>query len=149
LELGLKQLALSGTRKIQKRYIRFENGKKFDLANETVDGKPAFLFVVTPEIRILWRRQIRENEIKDRFGNMAPEDKLAATQLVQKLTDSHVDNYFFGEFRFLELLPALSVSQLDDLANVFALPSDGQKGTASPAAASIADTRQLRGRTTF
>ncbi|MGO8733194.1 MAG: hypothetical protein ACLQVM_10410 [Terriglobia bacterium] len=124
-----------GHAKYKAGYIKFENGKKFDLANQTVGGKPAFLFLVTRETDILWRRQTRENEIKDRVDKMAQEDRLAATELIQKLTDSKVDNYFFGQYRFFELLPALSVSQLDDLAELFALPSDGQKGTASPAVA--------------
>jgi hypothetical protein len=121
-----------GHTKYKEGYIRFENGKKFDLANQTVGGKPAFLFVVTPKMDILWHRQTRENEIKGRFDKMPPQDKLAASRLTQELTNSEVDNYFWGESRFLELLPALSVSQLDDLAELFALAPDGHKATASP-----------------
>ena len=116
-------------------YIKFENGKKFDLANQTVGGKPAFIFLVTREIYILNRRRTLENEIRDRVGKMPPKDKLAATQLIQECTDSDVDNYFFGDFRFLELLPALSLPQLEELAELFAQRSDGQKSVAGPAAA--------------
>jgi hypothetical protein len=111
-------------------YIGFQNGKKFDLANQTVDGKPAFIFLFTREIDILWRRQTLGDEIKNRVDKMSPRDKLAATQLIQKLADAEVDNHFFGDFRYLGLFPALSLSQLEDLAQLFAMPSDGHKSVA-------------------
>jgi hypothetical protein len=114
-------------------YIEFQNGKKLDLANQTVDTKPAFIFLVTREVHILWRRRTHVNEIKDSVGKNPPEDKLAATQLIQELAGSEVDNYFFGEFRFLDLLPALSVSQLEELAELFAQRWDGEKSVTCPA----------------
>jgi len=38
-------------------YIEFENGKRFDLAKQTIGGKRVFLFLATPQIDIQWRRQ--------------------------------------------------------------------------------------------
>jgi hypothetical protein len=121
--------------KFKAGYVGFQNGKKFDIATQTVDGKPAFIFLITPEIQILWRRQTLENEVKDLEGQMPTKDKLAATQLIQELANSEVDNYFFGEFRFQALLPALSLSQLQELVELFAQLSDGQKSVACPAPA--------------
>jgi hypothetical protein len=116
-------------------YIKFENWKKFDLENQTVGGKPAFLFLVTPEIYILWYRQTLENKIKDSADEMAPNDRFAAAQLIQSLADLKADNQSLGQSSFLALLPALSVSQLEDLTELFDMPWDKQNGAASPAAA--------------
>jgi hypothetical protein len=116
-------------------YIKFENWKKFDLENQTVGGKPAFLFLVTPEIYILWRRQTLENKIKDSVNDMVPNDRFAAAQLIQSLADLKADNQSLGQSGFLALLPALSVSQLEDLTELFDMPRDKQKGAPSPAAA--------------
>jgi hypothetical protein len=116
-------------------YIKFENGKKFDLENQTVGGKPAFLFLVTLEIDILWRRQTLENKIKHSVNEMAPDDRVAAAQLIQRPAGLKADNQSLGHSSFFALLPALSVSQLEDLAGLFDMPRDEQKAAASPAAA--------------
>jgi hypothetical protein len=114
-------------------YIEFENWNKFDLKNQTVGGKPSFLFLVTPEIYILWRRQTLENKIKDSVNDMAQNDMFAAAQIIQSLADLIAFNQSLGQSSFLALLPALSVSQLEDLAELFDMPWDKQNGTASPA----------------
>ena len=116
-------------------YIKFENGKKFDLENQTIGNKPGFLFPVTLEIYILWRRQTPENKIKHSVNETAPNDRFAAMQLIQEIADLKADNQSLGQSSFLALLPALSVSQLEDLAELFDMPWDKQKGAASPAAA--------------
>jgi hypothetical protein len=58
-------------------------------------------------------------------GEMPPEDKLVATQLIQELTDSEIQHHSFGHQQVLDL-GALSTSQLKDLAALFAVPSHGQ-----------------------
>jgi len=116
-------------------YIEFEKWKKFDLENRTIEGKPAFLFLVTPEIYILLRRQTLENKIKDSVNEMAPNDRFAAAQLIHSLADLKANNQSLGQSSFLALLPALSVSQLEDLAELFDMPWHKQNSTASPAAA--------------
>jgi hypothetical protein len=116
-------------------YIEFENRKKFDLANQTIEGKPVFLFPVTPEIEFLWRRQTLEHKIKDCINKMAPNDRFAAAQLIRKLADLKADSPSARQSSFLALLPALSVSQLEDLAELFAMPCEEQKGGASLAVA--------------
>lgn len=115
-------------------YIEFENRKKFDLANQTIGGMPAFLFPITPEIDILWRRQILENRIKRSMNEMTPNDRLAAGQLVQELAGPSGDIQSFGRSASLALLSALSLSELEGLAGLFHMPSD-KHGSASPAAA--------------
>jgi hypothetical protein len=66
---------------------------------------------------------------------MAPNDRFAAAQLIQSLADLKADNQSLGQSSFLALLPALSVSQLEDLTELFDMPWDKQNGAASPAAA--------------
>ena len=66
---------------------------------------------------------------------MVPNDRLAAAQLIQSLADLKADNKSLGQSSFLALLPALSVSQLEDLAELFDMPWHKQNSTASPAAA--------------
>ncbi len=116
-------------------YIKFENWEKFDLAKQTIRGKSVFLFPDTPEIYILWVRQTLEDKIKASVDKMAPKDKSTAMQLIQKLVDSAIHNHPFGKRLVLELLQALSVSQLEDLADQFGEPQGGQTGTGSSAAA--------------
>jgi hypothetical protein len=115
-------------------YMEFENGKKFDLENQTIGGKPAFLFAVTPEIDILWRRQTFENKIKRSMNEMTPNDRLAAAQLVQELADPRGDIQPFGRSASLALLAGLSLSELEGLAGLFDMPSDEHRA-AWPAAA--------------
>lgn len=115
-------------------YIEFGNWKTFDLANRTIEGKPVFLFPVTPEIEILWRRQTLENKIKDPVNDMVANDRFAALQLIQEIAHLEADNQSLGQSNFLAVA-ALSVSQLEDLAELFDMPCDKQKGSASPAAA--------------
>jgi hypothetical protein len=116
-------------------YIEFENWKKFDLANQTVAGRPALLFLVTPEIYIRWHRQTLENKIKGSVNDMVPNDRFAATQLIQEMADLEAYNQSYGRYWSVALLPALSVSQLKELAELFAMPCDEQKAAASLAAA--------------
>jgi hypothetical protein len=115
-------------------YIEFENGNKYDLENQTVAGKPAFLFAVTPEIDILWRRQILEDKIKRSMNEMTPNDRLAAAQLVQELGDPKFEIQPFGRCASPALLPALSLSELEGLAGLFDMPGDEHRA-AWPAAA--------------
>ena len=62
-------------------------------------------------------------------------EKSAAAQLIQKFIDSVIHNHSLRQHQVFELLPALSVSQLEELAEQFAGPRDGQTGAASPKAA--------------
>jgi hypothetical protein len=55
--------------------------------------------------------------------------------IIQGIADLKADNQSLGQSSFLALLPALNVSQLEDLAELFDMPWDKQKGAASPAAA--------------
>jgi hypothetical protein len=123
-------------------YIEFENGKVFDLENQTVGGKPAFLFPVTPEINILWHRQTAENKIKRSMNEMAPEDRMAAAQLIQERADPKGDNKSFGRFPSLALLllPALSVSELEAPAGLFDLPSNGPRAASAAPASCVEAT---------
>ncbi|MGA2606770.1 MAG: hypothetical protein ABSH01_04850 [Terriglobia bacterium] len=116
-------------------YIEFENGNKYDLENQTVAGKPAFLFAVTPEIDILWRRQILERKIIHSLNEMPPDDRSAAAQLIQECADPRVDIRSFGQSAPLALLAALSVSQLGGFADLFDMPGGAHKTAASPTAA--------------
>lgn len=116
-------------------YLELENGKKFDLAKQTIRGKSVFLFPNIPEIYILWHRQTLENKIKASVDKMGAKDKFAAAQPIQKFIDSAMHNHSFRQHHVIDLLSALSVSQLEDLAEQFAEPRDGQSGSASPAAA--------------
>jgi hypothetical protein len=114
-------------------YIEFENGKKFDLANQTIRGESVFLFPDTPEIHILWLRQTLGSKIKHCVDNLPPKDKFAATQQIQKFVDSATQNHPFGKRQVL-ILSALSVSQLEDLAEQFSEGRNEQTVTGSPAA---------------
>jgi hypothetical protein len=139
-------------------YMEFENGKKFDLENETIGGKPGFLFRVTPEIDILWRRQTAVNRIKSSMNEMPPDDRLAAAQFIVELADRRGDKQSFARSASsalslalsvsgagnpflvwsidasLALLPALSVGQLEGLAALFEMPTS-DRGAAPLAAA--------------
>jgi predicted DNA-binding ribbon-helix-helix protein len=116
-------------------YIRFENRRILDLRNQTIGGKKVFLFPDTPQIYIPWLRQTLENKIKASVDKMAAKDNFAATQLIRKFIDSAIHSHSIGQHQVLELLPALSVCQLEELAERVAVPQDGQTGAASPPAA--------------
>jgi hypothetical protein len=110
-------------------YIEFENGKKFDLANQTIRGKSVFLFPDTPGIHILWLRQTLENKIRASVDKLPTKDKSAATPLIRKFIEPAIPNYPFRQHPVLELLPFLSVCQLEELAEQFAERRDGQTGS--------------------
>ena len=116
-------------------YITFENGKRFDVANQTIGGKQVFLFLATPEINILWRRQTLEYHIKDCVDSMAPNDKFAATQLARELADPELHDRRFRRYPFPAALRALSVSQLEELGELVAIRPDDQKASAPEVAA--------------
>lgn len=116
-------------------YIEFENGKRFDLANQTIGGKRVFLLLATPEIDLLWRRQTLEYQIRDCVDKMAPNDKVSATQLVRELADPKVHDKRLRPYPFPAALGALSVSQLEDLGELLAMQCDDQKAAPSAVAA--------------
>lgn len=116
-------------------YITFENGRRFDVANQTIRGKGVFLFLISPEIDILWRRQTLEFQIRDSVGKMPPKDKVAATQLIRELADPEVSRWRFPRYPFPAALRALSVPQLEDLAALFATVGGNQKALVSLAVA--------------
>jgi hypothetical protein len=132
-------------------YVEFENGKIFDLENQTIDSKRVFLFPITPEVDILWHRQTLEDKINCSIDEMRlVADRLAAAQLIQETAAPKGDNQSFGRpaslapslglsmsdgsnpllswyvDASLALLPALSLSQLEDLAELFDMPSDAR-----------------------
>ena len=116
-------------------YIEFENWKKFDLASRTIAGKQVSLFPDTPEIYILWRRQTLVTKIKRSVNEMASNDRLAAAQLIQALADLDADSPSVGHSGFFAFLQALSVSQLEDLAELFDIPCSKENSAASLIAA--------------
>jgi hypothetical protein len=119
-------------------YIEFfENHKKFDLQNQTIGGKRVFLFNVTPEIYNLLCRQTFEEKIMRRMNEMPPNDRSAAERLIHELADSKGYNQFFRRSDAHALLPALSLSQLGDLAELFDVPNDGHKSESQAAAQSV------------
>jgi len=121
-------------------YIEFfENHKKFDLQNETMGGKKVFLFDVTPEIYNLWCRQTLEEKIMGRMNKMALYERSAAVQLIHELADSKGCNQFFRRSGGHALLPALSLSQLSDLAELFDMPDDRRKSDLQAAAQIVED----------
>jgi len=116
-------------------YIEFEeNRKKFDRQKQTIRGKPVFLFIVTPEIYILWRRQTLEDKIKHSMNEMSADDRLAAAHLVRELAGSKDGNQAIRRPPLHAHLLALSVSELEGLAGLFEMPS-GRLAVASPTAA--------------
>jgi hypothetical protein len=121
-------------------YIEFvENHKRFDLQNQTIGGKRVFLFNATPEIYNLWCRQTFEEKIMRAMNEMARNDRSASEQLIHELADSMGCNQFFRWSDAHALLPALSLSELGDLAELFDMPNDGHKSELQAAAKIVED----------
>jgi hypothetical protein len=116
-------------------YIEFEGHRwKFDRQKQTIRGKRIFLFVVTPEVYILWRRQNTENRIRRSITTMPLDDRLAGEQLIQETAGPQACTRAVGRSDPLALLGALSLSELEALAGLVDVPS-GEPSTASPVAA--------------
>jgi len=120
-------------------YIEFFNHKKFDRQNETICGKRVFLSKVTPEIYNLCCRQTLEEKIMRRMNEMTPKERSASERLIHELADSKGCNQFFRWSGAHALLPALSLSQLGDLAELFDMPNDLRKSEAQAAAQVVKD----------
>ena len=121
-------------------YIEFfENHKKFDLQNQTIGGKRVFLFNVTPEIYNLRCRQTFEEKIMRRMNEIAPNERSASERLIHELADSKGCDQFFRWSDAHALLPALSLSQLGDLAELFDMPNDGRRSELQAAAQIVED----------
>ena len=115
-------------------YIEFfEYHKKFDLQNQTIGGKEVFLFTVTPEIKIRYSRQTFEGKIMRRMNEMARNDRSAAERLIQELADPKGCNQFFRWSGAHTLLPALSLSELGDLAELFDMTAERTKSVPTAA----------------
>jgi hypothetical protein len=109
-------------------YIEFfEYYKKFDLQNQTIRGKKVFLFTVTPEIYNLYSRQTFEERIMRAMDEMARNDRSAAERLIHEFADPKGCNQFFRWSGANTLLPALSLPELGDLAELLAMPADRLK----------------------
>ena len=121
-------------------YIEFfENYKKFDLQNQTIGGNKVFLFPITPQIHNLHSRQTFGEKIIHSMNEMAPNDRSAAERLIHDLADPKGCNRFFRWSDAYALLPALSLSQLRDLAELFDVPHDGHKSELQAAAQIVED----------
>jgi hypothetical protein len=122
----------------ERGYIEFlENHKKFDLQKQTIDGKKVFLFPVTPQIHNLYSRQTFEEKIIHSMNEMAPNDRSAAERLIHDLADPKGCDRFLRWSDVYALLPALGLSQLRDLAELFDVPNDDHKSELQAAAQSV------------
>lgn len=116
--------------------VEFEGKKRrFDIANQTISGKRVFIFRDTPEIEIQWRRQTYENKIIKCVDKLEPNEKFAATQLVQEVADPKVHDKRLRRYPFPAALRALSVSQLEDLGELLVMQCDDQKAAGCAVAA--------------
>jgi len=119
-------------------YIEFfEYHKKFDLQNQTIGGKKVFLFTVTPEIYNLYSRETFEERIMRAMNEMARSDRSAAERLIHELADPKGCNQFFRWSGAHTLLPALSLSELGDLAELFEMPAGRLKGVSQLGAQAV------------
>ncbi len=116
-------------------YIEFENWKKFDLAEQTTGGKPIFLFLMNPEILNLWLRQTLGEKIGRFRDEVAAGDRSALDQLLREQAGPELGLQCCGGNSYSGYLAALSVPQLEAIAELLAMSGDDRDAAASPVAA--------------
>lgn len=118
--------------KYSKGYIRFTNGKIFDLEKEAIDCRPAYIFPWSKDIEFLYRRQTSEQTILEAFDELCSEDKKALAKLIVETAGLGDKPWFCsmaGDFwvsnqkQVQPYLQTLSLRQLEDLAALLAIPA--------------------------
>jgi hypothetical protein len=113
-------------------YIKFENGKRFDLANQTVDGRPVYLFRfrLNDVTRDFWRAQMAKNKIRHWIKAANDKDAFAMEELIGELRGQKPSFWSrsYTERYICDCLegPALGVTQLEQLAALVAAPSSSE-----------------------
>ncbi len=109
--------------------IAFENGKRFDVLNQTINGKQRYIFPCTLEIDFLWRRQLAKDKVMGFPANASAEAKAVAAELIWErlpLNGRVPLSRRFWEEQAVAALDALSVRELEDLAALLVTPQATQ-----------------------
>lgn len=111
-------------------YISFFNGKRFDLASQTVNSRRKYLFDFR-EVRIYWERFELEQRIAAAVLALQGPDRVAAVALIGEMARPEVSRIDTEEA--LRNLSALGLADLRELEPVLAPPSQALPATGQAA----------------
>ena len=108
------------TGRYRKGYIKFRNGKLFDLQNQTIGGIKSYLFRYE-DVGIYWELYIQRTKFIDLLNTLPDTDFFAAVELgLQRLepTRKVARNKAWAEQEVERMLPALGLPDLRELTSV-------------------------------
>ncbi len=130
------------TRKFKRGYIEFRKSRKYDIAQGTIDGKQVYIFYCSPEIEAIYIRQSLLRLVSAWHEEASGPDRLALDVLVRESAYPELG----AGCPVHVLLGTLSLRQLEDLADLVAVPPhDGRAGgTPHPQAAAPVCLKEKR-----
>jgi hypothetical protein len=107
-------------------YIKFENGREFDLRTQTVEGKPVYIFVFTEVTEIFYRKGLARKKILRALREALGEDWKSMADLVAEaagLASRFAWDRRRAEQEIAGILHLLEPQQLQDLSDLLTFKS--------------------------